>query len=348
MATMTFVRRMLPLVLAPIALGWAALVGFGAGGTHPLAHPTDSFGAALKAFGDTAAGIWCLTVAVGLVAAGIALAYRPGGPLHTSRRAVALGAAVLALLTLDHTLLMLLGYLPMVVVRLLSGNTDGLSDLMSPGLGLQVIVAAAAVSLLVELRRRTTSERHACAAVDDELATATARTRRWTLIAIEAPVVYATTRLLMFVEAPGFRGFDEETRLAGVGLALASIGGAALTLGLIRPWGERFPRWMVGLAGRRVPPDLAVIPALAIAGLILAASRSVLVGAIGAGSEAWDEVTETPLASLPHLMWPLWGVALALAALSYQRRRAASEATRSPSQQLSPPPVPTAGGACSR
>lgn len=39
------------------------------------------------------------------------------------------------------------------------------------------------------------------------------------------------------------------------GAALATMGalGSLLTLGLVRRWGEVFPRWMVGLRGRRVP-----------------------------------------------------------------------------------------------
>ncbi|ACQ80075.1 hypothetical protein Bcav_1819 [Beutenbergia cavernae DSM 12333] len=318
---MISIRRSLPLILAPIALYWAAARGFAEAAPHPLADPADSFGASLLPFGDAVAGGWSLAVAAGLAAAGLALLRQPGAPLGTRERALVVGAAAAALLTLDHALLMLLGYLPALVARLFTGYTEGLDDLLSPGLGLQLLLAAAAVSLLLELRRRTERDRVESADPAAELAAATRRTRRWTLVAMEAPLAYAATRVLMFVEAPGFRGFDEETRVAGLGLALASVVGAVLTWGLIRPWGERFPRWVPGLAGRRVPPDLAVIPALAVAALILAASRAIVVGAVAAGSDAWREIMLTPLVSLPHLLWPVWGVALALAALSYHRRR---------------------------
>jgi hypothetical protein len=37
--------------------------------------------------------------------------------------------------------------------------------------------------------------------------------------------------------------------------------GAALTLGLVQRWGEVFPGWMFGLARRRIPIALVVIPA---------------------------------------------------------------------------------------
>ncbi len=38
---------------------------------------------------------------------------------------------------------------------------------------------------------------------------------------------------------------------------------ALLTLGLVRPWGERVPRWIPLLGGRRVHPMAAVVPAAA-------------------------------------------------------------------------------------
>lgn len=324
MAGMNLIRRSVPLLLAPAALCWAALTGLGEG-THPLADSSDSFGVSLEFLGDAAAAGWCLALAAALITGGLVVARPVGASLPARDRAIVVGSAVLALLTLDHTLLMLLGYLPLVLVRMTAGRTDGLSDLASAGLGLQLLVATAAAVLLLALRRRAQPGQGGPATAADQVALASARTRRWTLIAIEAPVVYAVTRLLMFVEAPGFGGFDEETRAAGLGLALAAIAGAVLTLGLIRPWGERFPRWAIGLAGRRVPPDLAVLPALVVAGLILAASRAIAVGAVAAGSDAWRVVAEAPLVSLPHLLWPVWGCALALAALGYQRRRAATD-----------------------
>lgn len=43
---------------------------------------------------------------------------------------------------------------------------------------------------------------------------------------------------------------------------------ALLSLGLVRPWGEVVPRWVPGLAGRRIPPLAVVIPA-ALGGVLL-------------------------------------------------------------------------------
>jgi len=43
---------------------------------------------------------------------------------------------------------------------------------------------------------------------------------------------------------------------------------ALLSLGLVRPWGEVVPRWVPGLAGRRIPPLAVVVPA-AVGGVLL-------------------------------------------------------------------------------
>jgi len=46
-----------------------------------------------------------------------------------------------------------------------------------------------------------------------------------------------------------------------IALSLVTEGAALLTLGLVRPWGERVPRRVPLLGGRRVPPLAAVVPA---------------------------------------------------------------------------------------
>ncbi|GHG04451.1 MULTISPECIES: hypothetical protein [Amycolatopsis] len=48
-----------------------------------------------------------------------------------------------------------------------------------------------------------------------------------------------------------------------VSLSLVSEGLALLTLGLVRPWGERVSRWVPVLGGRRVAPYAAIKPAAA-------------------------------------------------------------------------------------
>jgi hypothetical protein len=61
-------------------------------------------------------------------------------------------------------------------------------------------------------------------------------------------------------------GTDQEAELAEVscwlwGLGLVAAAGGALTLGLVRPWGQRVPLWVPVVRGRPVPALLAVLPA---------------------------------------------------------------------------------------
>jgi hypothetical protein len=53
-------------------------------------------------------------------------------------------------------------------------------------------------------------------------------------------------------------------------LSFVSLGLALLTVGLVRPWGEVFPRLLPGIGGRRVPPAFAV--ATATTGALLVAA----------------------------------------------------------------------------
>jgi hypothetical protein len=110
---------------------------------------------------------------------------------------------------------------------------------------------------------------------------------------------------------------------AGAWLATFAVIGAILTLGLVQRWGERFPRWMLGLAGRPVPIRLAVIPASIVSVLVTSAG-------LGLGSHLSLSLSSETLSGfwvhLPQLLWPVWGVALGAATLGYYLRRRASEA----------------------
>ena len=100
-------------------------------------------------------------------------------------------------------------------------------------------------------------------------------------VAMVAPVFYAFVRYAWALGFPlgmgeeRFRSGQESGMWIG-GLSLATFGlvGATLMLGLVQRWGEVFPRWMIGLAGRRVPIALAVVPA-SLASVLL------IVGGIG-------------------------------------------------------------------
>jgi len=103
--------------------------------------------------------------------------------------------------------------------------------------------------------------------------------------------------------------------LTGLSLGAAMLAGGVLTLGLILPWGRRFPRWMAGAGGRPVPVALAAVPASVIAALFTAGGIDWLVsltnGSLGDGSVAMFVEF-----MLVFPFW-LWGPALGLATWGY-------------------------------
>ncbi|GIF51985.1 hypothetical protein DFJ67_1583 [Asanoa ferruginea] len=143
-----------------------------------------------------------------------------------------------------------------------------------------------------------------------------------TYVAAAIPAVYAVTRLAWAAGislGTDIRMFeDSDAALAATGLGSFALVGTWLTIGLVRPWGERFPRWMIGLAGRRVPVWLATVPAAAVAVAVGGASASFL-----SDGPMLERIADLDVAVLPMVLWPLWSVTLLLAAYAYHRRRTA-------------------------
>jgi hypothetical protein len=115
---------------------------------------------------------------------------------------------------------------------------------------------------------------------------------------------------------------------SGLFLATFGLAGAMLTLGLVQRWGEVFPRWMIGLAGRRVPIALAVVPASLVAVLLVVGGIGIwsglakMVAELAAGGAGRIEIIwEITFQVGPTLLVPVWGVALAAALGYYYRRR---------------------------
>jgi hypothetical protein len=140
-----------------------------------------------------------------------------------------------------------------------------------------------------------------------------------TIVAATGPLPYALVRLTWLTPWPQL-GFDMDlsTRIWGLALSSGAWLGVFLTLGLIRPWGEVFPRWMPGLAGRRVPIATAAVPGgliavtlvfSAIPMLVMFGEQSLVDGIVGA---------------LTFPCW-YWGPALALAVWGYVAHRTAAE-----------------------
>ena len=124
------------------------------------------------------------------------------------------------------------------------------------------------------------------------------------------------------------RGQESGTWISGLFLATFGLVGAVLMLGLVQRWGEVFPRWMIGLAGRRVPIALAVVPAslvsvlLIVGGIAIWSGLAQMVANLAAAGAEGIEIIGAIIFQLgPTLLFPVWGVALAVATLGYYYRR---------------------------
>jgi hypothetical protein len=155
-------------------------------------------------------------------------------------------------------------------------------------------------------------------------------------VAMVAPVFYTFTRYVWALGFPLGMGEEQFRRGQESGMWISgalflgsfTLVGAVLMLGLVQRWGEVFPRWMIGLAGRRVPIALAVVPAslvsvlLVVGGIGIWLSLPQMVAALAAGGAAgigliggiFFQVGST-------LLFPVWGAALAVATLGYYYRR---------------------------
>jgi hypothetical protein len=108
---------------------------------------------------------------------------------------------------------------------------------------------------------------------------AAARWGRWAVyVAVVVPLLYATTRWAWALGFPlgiskEFLREGQEIGMwwAGAALSTVDLAGVILTLGLVQRWGEVFPRWMVGLSGRRVPPAMAIVPASLVSVMVTSA-----------------------------------------------------------------------------
>jgi predicted small integral membrane protein len=92
-------------------------------------------------------------------------------------------------------------------------------------------------------------------------------------------------------------------------------------LGLVQRWGEVFPAWMIGLAGRRVPIALALVPASVISVLFVVAGIGIWSGYQQMAQQAVGSAQDIVIVVGPTLLFPVWGVALAVATLGYYYRR---------------------------
>ncbi|QES07044.1 hypothetical protein DEJ44_16445 [Streptomyces venezuelae] len=109
-----------------------------------------------------------------------------------------------------------------------------------------------------------------------------------------------------------------------VSLSVVSELLALLTLGLVRPWGEVFPRWLPFLGGRRVNAATATGAAFAgVAGLCAIAGWGVYASSAGLGPGIPASPAQDALLIACYAPLAAWPVLLAAVAVAYHRRRRA-------------------------
>jgi hypothetical protein len=274
-----------------------------------------------------------LFAAVLLSAAVGALLLRGRARLPGLTAGLALVAAALLVVVPDTRLLTLAGYLPIVVVGFPFGYPPvDYGDVFTAAVGCQALSVVTGALLARATLRAWSRDRGACVAcgrgdrtpawLTPAGAARWGRWAAWTAAAI--PAAYAVVRLAWAAGIPlgipaGFLREMQDTGLvwAGAGLGAFALAGSVLTLGLMQRWGEVFPRWMPGLAGRRVPIRLATVPATLVAVLVMSAS----VGFLTSDGFLTMVTGGVSLATAPVLVWPVWSVALGGAALAYHLRR---------------------------
>jgi hypothetical protein len=220
---------------------------------------------------------WVVVIMAGIPAAEMGLAMLHGEqrrklrPLFITAGVILAGMLLLLMIGLD--LLVLFGYIPYTIRSLLVGDKIGqvfLNAWTQWTMIHQILCFIGGfiwLAATVSYARRSTEACLYCGRRDGpEEWNSPDNARRWDRIAVYvamiAPIFYTITR---YAWALGFPiGMSEEYLHSGQesgiwisGLFLATFGlvGAFLMLGLVQRWGEVFPRWMLGLAGRRVPKN---------------------------------------------------------------------------------------------
>ncbi|MBG0830186.1 hypothetical protein HS041_20690 [Planomonospora sp. ID67723] len=257
---------------------------------------------------------------------------RPRGVL----RALALVSAWSAAFTLvalvpDARVLLALAYAPIF----LAGAPWGWPDadyfevaLPWPVLNLLVCLAGGVLwgAAALAFQRRTRGACESCGRVEGRApgwaspASAERWGRRAAYVAFAVPLFYAVVRWAWALGIPlllSERDLDglHRSGLVWAGAALATLAaiGGVLALGLTQRWGEIWPRWVVGLAGRRVPPAFPVVFASLVTAVLASA------GATAVRITDWSDPAAWLLS--PMAYWPLWAVALGVATLGYHLRR---------------------------
>jgi hypothetical protein len=305
------------------------------------------FGPLVGRFGPGVA--WIAVVLAGIPAAALGAAMRRGEQRGLLRSLfIAAGGVLVALLLLamtDLNLLTALGYVPFTLFRFLTGGDISfyINELVQSRLAHQLLCLIGGFLWLGATVSYARISGDACLYCGrregPEGWQSPDQAARWgriaVLVAMAVPIFYGLTRYAWALGVPlGMSqaylrmGQEQGTWIAGLFLASFGLVGALLMLGLIQRWGEVFPRWMIGLAGRRVPLALAVIPAalvsvaLLVGGIMIWSGLGQMVSTMQSAGVTAAEIRGAIVFQLgPTLLFPVWGVALAVATLGYYYRR---------------------------
>ncbi|NED95502.1 hypothetical protein G1H11_09265 [Phytoactinopolyspora alkaliphila] len=305
-----------------------------------------------------------LFAAVALAGAGVGLLMARVRHVPATGRYAALGfgaatAFAWLLLVPDTRVLALVGYLPMAIAvapfdaELRDSFADAIDGVILNHAAVLVGGFLWAATTVVFARRTAGACEHCGRGAGTPGWMTRTSARRWGRsavgVAVAVPALYALTRWVWVAGIP--MGIDESLHedgmasgdlWAGAWLGTFGLVGGVLTLGLVQRWGEVFPAWMLGLRGRRVPVKLAVVPAAFVAVIVTSGG----IGLVKAGlSDGAIRLNWTEWAAIgPALLWPLWGVALAVATYAYYvRRRGQCTACGKDDEPLSPPQAVTTG-----
>lgn len=337
-------RRRWPTWVPYAAAVWSVLVAGLAvvctttGAWYPLAADPDSSASMLVGL---PAGLGSVLLLCGALIAAVLTALAARGRLTgwANRPAAAvlvLFAVPLLFLVPDSNLLVMLGYAPIFLVGAPFGwpPVSYLDSLTWPVVFqlISVVGGLLLVATALVLRRRARRSCASCGrcALPPRWTTpeSAAIWGRWAvLVAVVPPLLYAVDRWAWAAGVPlgisqDFLDDMHRTGLVWVGFGLGTFAffGAVLTLGLVQRWGEVFPRWILGLGGKRVPPLLAEIPATLVAIFVMSAAVPI----VESGARIARNGGEDSLGWLQSLIlgsFPIWAIALGAATLAYHLRR---------------------------
>lgn len=105
-------------------------------------------------------------------------------------------------------------------------------------------------------------------------------------------------------------------------LTIVSQAAAFLSFGLVRPWGERVPKWMPWLRGRRIPPLVAIVPATI--GALTVTTATAVIALMDGGPLSHPDFPHGTAGLVLRICYaPLlvWGPLLLAITVDYARRR---------------------------